>query len=220
MGMRMTIAALVWAICAVGAQSAVIVHAFDTPLEVRDEFFGHLVPVDLDGDGSIDFTFGSEVAATSLRTERANRTVIRLRGGLDIGGPITPLPRGYLLGQFLPPGGSWPLLWASTDFLGGYVSPGENSFTTIVLVLSTGSGSDFNGRAPIGVEFAAADGIHYGYLDIAAGPGYAGITFYGWAYESQPGVPIVAGSVPEPAGLLLITGGVIVVLNARSRRSR
>ena len=218
MDMRMTIAALVWAICATGAQPAVIVHAFDTPLEVRDEFFGHLVPVDLNGDGSIDFTFGSEVSGTSLRTERANRTVIRLRGGLDIGGPITPLPHGYLLGQFLAPGGNWPLLWASTDFLGGFVSPGENSFTAIVVALSTGSASDFSGRAPIGVEFAAADGLHYGYLDIAAGPGYAGITFYGWAYETQSGVPIAAGAVPEPSIAVFLTIALAALSSRRPKR--
>ncbi|OYW69333.1 MAG: hypothetical protein B7Z21_01445 [Verrucomicrobiales bacterium 32-60-5] len=90
------------------------------------------------------------------------------------------------------------LEWASSDYLGGYVSPGENAFQSIVFVASTGSASDFNGRGPIGIEFSAADGIHYGYLDIDAGAGYAGITLYGWAYESQPNTPIFAGSVPEP----------------------
>ena len=200
--------------------AAVILNSFPMPLEIRDDFFGRYDPVDLNSDGITDFTFSTDPSYVALRTELANRAIIRLDGGHDIGGPITPLESGYAIGSALLPGSNWPLLWASSDFLGGYVSPGENSFTGIVSVLTSGSSTDFRGRAPIGVEFAAADGLHYGYLDISAGPGYGGFTFYGWAYESQPGVPIVAGAVPEPSSLLLASSGLLAVASKRWRNAR
>lgn len=200
--------------------AAVILNSFPMPIEIRDDFFGRYDPVDLNSDGVTDFTFGTDSSFVGLRTELANRAIIRLSGGRDIGGPLTPLESDYIIGPTLLPASPWSLYWSSSDFSEGYVSPGEIAFHQIVIAFDTGSASDFHGRAPIGVEFAAADGLHYGYLDISAGPGYGGFTFYGWAYESQPGVPIVAGAVPEPSSLLLASSGLLAVASKRWRNAR
>jgi hypothetical protein len=197
------------------AEAAVVVNAFAVPLEIRDEFFGHNESFDLDGNGTLDFTFGTSVSGTALRTERANRAIIELDPPPNIGGPPIPIQIGYAIGPTLDPMGFYEPLWASSDFTGGFVTEGENAFMGIVYVSFSGSSSSFNGRAPIGVEFESAVGTHYGYLDISAGPGYAGITFYGWAWETTPNTPIIAGSVPEPGRGVLLLGGIISLLRRR-----
>ena len=216
-------AAAVWLAWAFGpaATAAVIITALPQPLLLRDEFFGSYHPVDVDANSITDFTFGLSVSGVGLRTERANRAVITLDPPPNIGGPPYQLPAGYLVGSTLAPSGFDSLLWASSDSLDGYVSPTDTGvFMGIVQVLSTGSSSSFNGRGFIGVEFESTFGTHYGYLDIDAGPGYAGITLYGWAYETQPSVPIFAGQVPEPSRLLLLGIGSIFLLSRRHRQPR
>lgn len=214
----MTAAALWFAVSAgPAASAAVVINALPVPLSLHDDFFGSYEPIDIDGNGTVDFTLGYNFQFVGLRTEAANRSIIRLAGGPNIGGSLTPIELGYSISPALAPAGFGPLEWASSDYLGGFVSPGENAFQTIVFVVSNGSASHFNGRGSIGVEFEAADGLHYGYIDIDAGPGYAGITLYGWAYESTPNTPIVAGSVPESgrAGLLMAS---FVFYSLRRRR--
>lgn len=214
----MTAAAL-WIALASGPASmaAVVVTALPVPLNLHDDFFGSYEPIDVDGNGTTDFTFGYNFQFVGLRTERSNRAIITLDPPPNIGGPPAQLPTGYSISSTLSPAGFGTPEWASSDLLGGYVTPNENAFLGIVLVLSTGSSSSFNGRGSIGVEFEAADGLHYGYIDIDAGPGYAGMTLYGWAYESQPNTAISAGSVPEPTRALIALIGLFFVLHRRRR---
>jgi hypothetical protein len=69
-------------------------------------------------------------------------------------------------------------------------------------------------RGYAGVKFDIPGGSpHYGYLDVAVDQseffgvrGYK-LTLYGGAYESEPGVGIEAGAVPEPSGLALLALG-------------
>ncbi len=58
----------------------------------------------------------------------------------------------------------------------------------------------------LGVEFDILGEIHFGYVHIS-GTGYNGAILKGFAYETLPGVPIMAGAVPEPSiGFLLLLG--------------
>lgn len=54
----------------------------------------------------------------------------------------------------------------------------------------------------IGVEFLIENQVHYGWIDL---DNYSWWTseIHGWAYESEPGKPILAGTIPEPSTLLL-----------------
>jgi len=213
-----TIAAALWfaVAWAPAAMAAVVVTALPAPLLLRDEFFGSLHPIDLDSNGTMDFTFGLSVSGVGLRTERANRAVITLDPPPNIGGPPYQIVPGYLVGSTLAPSGFDTLLWSSSDFLDGFVSPTDTGvFMGIVQVLSTGSSSSFNGRGFIGAEFESTLGTHYGYLDVEAGPGFAGITLYGWAYETQPNTPIITGSVPEPSRAVLLIAGAAALLFRR-----
>ncbi|QTN30924.1 hypothetical protein HZ994_00805 [Akkermansiaceae bacterium] len=187
------------------AHAAVVITALSSPLEIRDEFFGRYDPIDLDGNGIVDYTFVSTFSGTGFQTPDLNRAVIRLDPPPNIGGPPVSLGIGYIIGATLTPSEFNNLFWDDSDM-------------SIVQVLSTGSASEFNGRGAIGLEFRADDGIHYGYFDISAGPGYAGITLYGWAYESQPGISISVAHVPEPSALTLAGVTTACLLSRRRRK--
>jgi hypothetical protein len=85
--------------------------------------------------------------------------------------------------------GSGSLDWFGTN----------TDFATLVSVFEGPGGPVYGGRfggqrAYIGIEFDAVDGSHYGWIDIYVASGaYAEV--YGWAYESTPGVGIIAGAV-------------------------
>jgi hypothetical protein len=71
----------------------------------------------------------------------------------------------------------------------------------------------------IGVEFAGASGIHYGWIRwIGLGGLYARIDQ--WAWETEPGVPILAGAVPEPGIMSLLTVAALTLGRRRRYRRR
>jgi hypothetical protein len=190
--------------------AAVVIMALPAPLDISDEFFGRFDPIDIDDNGTTDFTFVSVFSGVGFQTPGPNRAVIRLDPPPNIGGPPVPLNPGYLIGASLAPSSLGDLYWDDSDL-------------TIVQVLSTGSGSAFPEtglRALIGLEFQSSLGTHYGYFDVFAGKGYAGITLYGWAYETQPGVPIQAAFVPEPSTAAYLGVGTALILkrNGQTRK--
>jgi len=93
--------------------------------------------------------------------------------------------------------------------------------------------------AYIGVEFMAWDGVHYGWIQYTGygvaqvpvrGPngeilGYTMIPLLGgfvdsWGWETQPGLSIIAGAIPEPSTTLLVGTGtpLLWLRNARTRK--
>ncbi len=200
------------------ANGEVVSFTLTPPLDIMESGFVRLDTIDLNEDTIADFTFASDSTGVFLRTERDNRFAYRASPPPNIGGPVAALRSGFAIGTNLS---DLSVAWASSDFLGGYVDPGEASFAVIVLCLSTGCATDFrNQRDFIGLEFRLPDGIHYGYLDVFAGD-YAGISLHGWAYETTPGMSITAVSVPEPGSVWLLgAAGVAGVLVACRRRAK
>lgn len=214
---RFLTAAVLWLAWACGpfATATVVTIALPEPQLLYDDLLGSYAPFDIDGNGSIDFTFGYSFSYVGLRTERANRLVIVPSPPPNIGGYVANLPSSFPIASDL---GSSDIVWISSDPSDNYVSPGEIAFASIVQVLSTGTFSFFNGREAIGIEFESDLGTHYGYFDIDAGSGYAGVTLYGWAYETQPGVPIMTGQVPEPSISVLFSIGLVALIARRKPR--
>jgi hypothetical protein len=222
--------AFVWMRSAVlPLEAVVIVHSLATPaaVDVYEDTGGTEVnliayyPFDIDGNGAIDYTFIADTANASLRTERANRLVIRQSPPPNHGGPVESLPTGYRISSTLSDSG---IGWVSSDLFGEYVSPDELVANIIIQVYNTGYLSishitRFTERSFIGIEFEAEDGIHYGYFDISPAPYISPkVTVNGWARETQPGVPILAGQVPEPSHVFLASLGMMVFLTKRNRR--
>ncbi|HPY30568.1 MAG TPA: PEP-CTERM sorting domain-containing protein [Verrucomicrobiota bacterium] len=202
------------------AQGTITV-ALPEPLGIGSDMLnGFYYPIDFNSDGLTDFTFGASPGSVSLRTERANRVVIRLSPPPNIGGPVARLEEGFLVGSSLDP----TCAWLSSDPVGGYVSPGEIAFATIAMHLSSGTLSEWPGspgaRGFIGVQLELEDGFHFGYFDVTMAAEAGGV-LHGWAYHSVPNAPIFARPVPEPSTwALLVGGGVLMVWFTRKRDER
>ena len=75
-------------------------------------------------------------------------------------------------------------------------------------------GSHFPEDTPlyIGARFDPGDGMHYGWIGVTRSG--LDLDVSGWAYETEAGVPIIAG-VPEPTALALLGVGVLGLLRRR-----
>ncbi len=73
------------------------------------------------------------------------------------------------------------------------------------------------GGGILGVEFLIGAETHYGWVLIETFPPFVGGRILNWAYESEPGVGIQAGAIPEPSAALLVTLGVCGPMFRRRR---
>lgn len=182
-------ALLVGGSCALAQGSLTIVHV--DPPDIG-AFFGPPRPVDVNGDGLVDFVFQSTQASFRVLPEGTNAAIARRNPLPDRSSYTTPLLSGFEIGSSAPTG----LDWVPTEFVGGgYIGPTFTACTTV------GCLGDFTGLdAFMGVRFQASDGLHYGWVRVSVPLiGVNGGWIHEWAYETRPGVPILAGAVPEPS---------------------
>jgi hypothetical protein len=196
----------------------VIVTTLPAPIGMSSDLFSTFYPIDVNGDGLTDFTFGADPGFIGLRTELANQLMYRIDPPPNLGGLVANLPVGFGIGSSLEP----QLGWRSSDLLGGYVSPGEIAFATIAIYLSSGSSSEWPGspgaRGFIGIQLELDDGFHFGYFDVVMAAEGGGVLL-GWAYNSIPNASIFASPVPEPsAGCLLMVGGILLAFARRGSK--
>lgn len=212
-------ASVCWLLCGqqAGAQSTVVhtVLRNPNPVGIFDQEFGVPVyslagggpfgslPVDLNHDGTEEFrvvatgtiTYGFQMEGSSL-----NAVWSRPTGGLDIGALIVPLPFGAEIGGNLPSPDEWTLTEQGTF---GVLGPGFSSYSTAGVV-----GLFVNTTAYAGLQFSVGSETYYGWIKVQEIPFLAGGGIvYEYAYETRPGVPILAGAVPEPSTWALMIGG-------------
>ncbi len=74
----------------------------------------------------------------------------------------------------------------------------------------------------IGLQFEAADGMHFGWAHVTVYGDFRGTIIRDWAYNSTPGEGIVAGAVPEPSSAILTLIGAmsVWVLRRQNRISK
>lgn len=78
------------------------------------------------------------------------------------------------------------------------------------LIFPTGpikGGPFWETNAYLGVSLIINETTHYGWIQIDNPNAFPGGTITGFAYETTPGVGIVAGAVPEPSSLILFLIG-------------
>ena len=153
--------------------------------------------LDINSDGLNDLTFGYDQNFT-VQTQPGTALV------MDHPSPSVydtiPLAAGTQIGAIPANSAEWNsgtddlVTWMSIpDF--GLVGAGRWAFTT---------------NAFIGVSLTAADGVHYGWVQVTSYPDMRA-HIHSWAYESQPGVGIIAGVVPEPSTIKLAILGVFLI---------
>lgn len=169
-----------------------------------DELFS----LDVDVNGTIDFSLAANSYHFSgIQRKNDGRYLINPSPPPNIGGYVAALDAGYLIE---PNAETISEEWF-----------GLSGWDTLISIWDTGAAGNFyEQHGYIGLEFEAEDGTHYGWLEIEGLTHSSSIRVYGWAYESMPGVGIVAGAVPEPSSVVLFTIGAIGVWTLRKRKNR
>ena len=153
--------------------------------------------MDLNKDGLGDFWFGDIDDYTPLNF------VATCNGDNAIANGSAPLPAGYSLD-------------ASTSWGGGVYT--LDQWLVLYGQEIGGAGTWHGVTGYMGLQFEAADGTHYGWVNMTVYVEFPGMTIHDWAYESTPGTGIVAGAVPEPSSAILAILGAITAWNLRRCR--
>ncbi len=176
------------------------------------------VPWDVNGDGTQDFEFDFNQVSTNGNF---------VSGVYGLGGVGVNATVGYA-GAYVT---------YTNRLSAGATISASSSFAQeapYVSVLGSRYGTKFYGqfinatggaaiRGFVGFEFTAADGIHFGDIELstsryrsATNPG--GITFYSASYQTTPGVPITI--VPEPTSLAALAFGAAGAAGVALRRRK
>lgn len=188
---------------------------------------------DINGDGTDDYRFSSNGFFASLDTFGSNRVSAFIDQTGFYSHQIVPVGFGFQIG----PTSSFPYF----SLAGAWHSANEVPNYTNGFLLGYGTSGFMQFEdSHIGVEFWADDGIHYGWIQytgfsVAQFPVYSpegmllgyiqGIDQPGglvdsWAWETEPGVPIFAGQIPEPAPCVQLCIGLATMLAGRHRKPR
>lgn len=198
-------------LCASARSAPAAVTAVDVVPDLRMNTFNVQFNVDLDGNGFADVWFvRSSIPTSGLKAVAAANVRLQSVPGGDAG---TYYGWPLALGSTIGPSPVSPADW--------YYSPLPFAYTLAGTVLV---GSDLvnfglfhDQDAYLGVEMTLPDGIHYGYIHLYVQPiGDLGF-LKAYAYETTPGVPILAGATPEPGRAVLLILG-LAALHLRRRR--
>ena len=194
--------------------------------EVDDVRGFSTLPLDFNDDGIAEFVvtvFGSQ--ETAILHNFTSRVFILSGQPPNIGGSAASITGGVLIAG---DGGNANFRWYQGQPVANFFTDEypdlPKRLTTIGIQFSTGSTGHTRGKdGYIGFEFTLEDGVHYGWMHLdasTAGKDSNGIVrgvggyIDGWAWETTPGMGIVAGSIPEPsAGILVVfaLGGSLLI---------
>lgn len=185
---------------------------------------GHyLNHIDLDGDGQRDFYTSTAQGMATIIPDGNNRVLAIDERPPDLGWSILPLTAGELIGEASTVLGNWRGLADRVNefHLGGAfiyqcVVVGAGMPVCISLI------EDGDVVNYVGLELERDGETRYGWIALGTPVlfGTHTVDVYAWAYETEPGVPIAAGAIPEPSvALLLIVGGALL-LRRRGRFGR
>lgn len=210
MGRIYYFALCVWLATLSPAHASLIVNWLDDPIVLfHGEAPSILVPIDLVGDGMIALTFSASISSLGVRAENSSRLLVQQPPPPDLPGPAVPLCSGFEIGPYSE---TQNIIW----FAGHSQGPGtpgyETDFRNLILCFNGCSGEFMGQNAYLGVEFSIGNSTHYGWINLDIHDSYPFGRIHGWAYESTPGMPIMAGAIPEPTTLSLIGIGAMAIL--------
>lgn len=200
-------------LCTLACRGDLVVNWLDEPLWLNaapPPIIGQpdIHDIDMDGNGTIDFSFsGIWHISVDFRSENSNRYLIVPDPPPNIGGAVSALESGFMIDAG---SGDGSLDWFGDDY---------EYWSTLMLNLDPGEAGEFWGqRAYIGVQFQMDDGVHYGWFDVEGGASGPYAVIRGWAYESTPGMGLIAGAIPEPSTLILFAAGATAIILSRRKK--
>lgn len=188
------------------AVASIIVHWPEEPIQRPLNWTYEL---DVDFNGVADVVFRANQSSFWLENTGGNSVLAIPSAPPNVGAFLVPL----LFGDYIGPDLTGDNEWFSS----------EEGGATFLSCMSVGPGQiSCIGLWPpdeligyFGLQFHIDDHIHYGWVMMD----FSGVgEIVGWAYESTPETPILAGAIPEPGTLLLLTFGLSLVLLNRARR--
>ena len=182
------------------------------------------VPFDINADGTADFLFTSNLFFASFDTLGTNRVAAFIDPTEFYVHQVIPVSFGAEIG----PGSAFPyvdpVFPGFGDLPGAWHSGDEIAYPAGFLLGYDTSGFMQYSNAYIGVEFMAADGIHYGWIQYqgfsVAFPfaiNVPGGWVNSWGYETQPNTPLFAGQVPELSRAVFLLLGITSLFFRRRR---
>ncbi len=168
--------------------------------------------IDIDGNGSADFLFEyfyppSSPSDFRIKPLVAGNEYIASQAPFS---RLYPLPDGTVIGETPPDTMPWDSAWSEQQF----VLVSWESFSG--LPAGAWVGVD---HGLMGIRFLIDDELHYGWMCVSHPFDTADPILHDWAYETQPGVGILAGVVPEPSTwALFLCGGIALLARLRQRR--
>ena len=155
--------------------------------------------IDLDGDGVLDYIIPGSHGQIDVLPQGFNRALSTDQFGTFY---ADALPAGSFIG--VDPDDD--MVWgAGSPIMAGCFNAGG------VFCF----GEFLGGIDYLGAEFDIAGNTHYGWLEIRSRDGIPFIDVLSWAYESEPGVGILAGAIPEPSAAAMLLAASLLALRRR-----
>jgi hypothetical protein len=187
------------------------------PRDAESETGLDVLSLDFNADGTAEFLYGVAAGWAAIYHDAENSVFIRGSPPPNIGGPAAKITGGVAIyGQMGDSSFNW---YAGSAVPAYYKEILGASFPDRETTVGIGSNGHALGTSGYyGLQFELEDGTHYGWIavDGEANPAAPGGLITGWAWETSPGVPIIAGAVPEPSVAALIIPAVLFA--ARRRR--
>ena len=182
----------------------------DIPVGLDGVNMQHWLPewsLDVNSDGVMDFLFDiREIGDDFLvACEGDNRVTTQNRGPFS-SWLSWPLPEGTVIDADLNSETRWD---GGQHVLNDWEAVGNGQ-------ASAGPWSGVENMY-MGLQFVAADGTHYGWVQLSVYDEYPGMHIHDWAYETSPGFGIQMGMVPEPSTWALFGLGLVVLMVRRMR---
>jgi hypothetical protein len=199
------------------AQAAVIYYKPPERLRLHNFTAAHHdYNIDLNGDGVFDLQHDAGGGSAYLRTF-GDSSVLGLKQ--PFGGGTWYSSQPYALAAGAPIGADSPSDFPQYGVLSGWHSHPEGipGVASLHVRYDSGTSGFFVGtRGFIGVEFLIEGQVHYGWIDLDNYTWWQS-EIHGWAYESEPGKPILAGAIPEPSATGAAAVAVVSLLLRRRR---
>ncbi len=197
--------------------AAVIYYKPDTRIRLHNFTDAHQdYNLDINGDGVFDLQHDSVGAAAFLRSWGETRILGLKQPYVNVTW-YDSVPYALTAGSVI--GAESPALFPEYGNLSGWQSHpiGVPGAAALHVRYDSGTSGFFVGnRGFIGIEFLVDERVHYGWIDLDS-YSWMQSEIHGWAYESEPGKPIIAGAIPESSSIVLTFCGVFCLVARRKR---